>query len=291
MYQELFSNWQYEQTTPLLIPTKALEYVPEHRHDYVELVIFQKGSATHHLCNNDGVSSQATLIPGDCFCILPNEFHSYTECKNAYFSNIIISRFLLEQEQKQLEQFPAWDKFFHHRIARDCKVRLAPLERSHVDDCLKQLNRELALRRTGYPICARLAMLNILVAILRQDSNESVPGINGLAAQNILLVIHEIENAPELHFPLEKMAKKAHMSVAGFTRLFRMTTGFSPAVYLLALRLQKACGLLRGTQESLASIAEQSGFCDANYLIKAFRRKYGVTPGAFRRKGNIHTLP
>jgi AraC-like DNA-binding protein len=34
---------------------------------------------------------------------------------------------------------------------------------------------------------------------------------------------------------------------------------------------------------SLAGIAEVAGFCDQSHLNRAFRRRFGVSPGNFRR--------
>ena len=74
------------------------------------------------------------------------------------------------------------------------------------------------------------------------------------------------------------------MCISGFTKKFHVLTGLAPSEYILSLRLQKVTDMLYTSEFSLEEIASACGFYDANYLIKAFKRKYGTTPGKFRSK-------
>jgi AraC-like DNA-binding protein len=76
-------------------------------------------------------------------------------------------------------------------------------------------------------------------------------------------------------------------SVAGLTKfqligLFKRSIGLTPHAYLIHIRLNAACRLLkRGFP--LAESALASGFCDQSALTKHFRRCYGITPLQFAR--------
>ncbi len=65
-----------------------------------------------------------------------------------------------------------------------------------------------------------------------------------------------------------------------FIELFRRETGVSPHQYLMRQRLQKAILLLR-EGHTVTETAEAVGFGDANSLARAFKAKFGVTPGMF----------
>jgi AraC-like DNA-binding protein len=73
--------------------------------------------------------------------------------------------------------------------------------------------------------------------------------------------------------------------VAGLTRfqligLFKRTVGLTPHAYLIHIRLNAACHLLkRGFP--LAESALAAGFCDQSALTKHFKRCYGITPLQF----------
>ena len=54
--------------------------------------------------------------------------------------------------------------------------------------------------------------------------------------------------------------------------------------YLTRYRLRNAISLLReGVTEQV--VAEQCGFGSAGYLIRVFRRQFGVTPREYLKKG------
>ena len=68
-------------------------------------------------------------------------------------------------------------------------------------------------------------------------------------------------------------------------RTFRTFLGCTPGDLLRARRLELAAARLTGSRGNLAQIAIESGFADQAQFTKAFRRLYGVTPGAYRKAG------
>jgi len=84
---------------------------------------------------------------------------------------------------------------------------------------------------------------------------------------------------------IEEMAEAAGYSRYHFTRLFERSQGVSPGEYLMQLRIRKSAEMLRSSGRSVKEIAVQCGFSDPNYFCKAFRKRLGISPGAFRRSG------
>jgi len=78
------------------------------------------------------------------------------------------------------------------------------------------------------------------------------------------------------------LSRKAGYSREHFTRLFTRETGVSPGIYFTNLRLKEAQALLRGTDMTLKEIAEKTGFCDANYLCRLFRKQLKMTPTEYK---------
>jgi AraC family transcriptional regulator len=81
------------------------------------------------------------------------------------------------------------------------------------------------------------------------------------------------------------MARAAGMSRYHFTRRFQQARGVSPGQYLLGLRLEQAVRLVARGDLSVREVALRCGYADANYFCKAFRKRFGVSPGAFRSSG------
>jgi len=84
---------------------------------------------------------------------------------------------------------------------------------------------------------------------------------------------------------VDDLAAAAGYSRFHFSRLFAASEGVPPGEYLIRERLRRAADLLQQTDFTLAHIATETGFHDANHLGKAFKKRYGVTPGTFRTSG------
>jgi AraC family transcriptional regulator len=74
------------------------------------------------------------------------------------------------------------------------------------------------------------------------------------------------------------LAESAGMSMAHFSRLFRQKLGVSPHQYLIRLRCEKACEMLRRGRLTVAEIAQNVGFFDQSHLTRHFKRQYRMTP-------------
>lgn len=81
---------------------------------------------------------------------------------------------------------------------------------------------------------------------------------------------------------LEDIAAAASLSAFHFSRTFRKATGMAPYRYLTLMRVERVKGLLRESEWSLATIAEDAGFSDQSHMTKIFKRFTGTTPKAFR---------
>jgi AraC-like DNA-binding protein len=86
------------------------------------------------------------------------------------------------------------------------------------------------------------------------------------------------------HITSEDILKRIPMSRSTLNRNFSKAFGMTPMRYLNKLRLDHAAELLASSNLSISEIARQCGFEDSNYFTRAFRRKFGITPGQWRKK-------
>lgn len=82
---------------------------------------------------------------------------------------------------------------------------------------------------------------------------------------------------------LDQIAQKFLLSKSSFCHKFKQETGFSPYDYLLTKRINQAKYLLRTTELSIGEIALSVGFQSEVNFTRHFKRKNGMTPGAFRQ--------
>ncbi len=73
------------------------------------------------------------------------------------------------------------------------------------------------------------------------------------------------------------------MSPRSFHRHVCKELGVSPARFVEAVRLDAARRLLEARTLDLAQVAERTGFSGPDHLIRAFGRRLGVTPTAYRQ--------
>lgn len=82
----------------------------------------------------------------------------------------------------------------------------------------------------------------------------------------------------------EALAARVNLSVRHFNRLFRRSTGTTPAAYVESARLEAARRLLQESDHGLAEVAGTSGLGSVESLHRAFRRRLGTTPAEYRRR-------
>lgn len=82
---------------------------------------------------------------------------------------------------------------------------------------------------------------------------------------------------------LEALAGYASMSKGYLCRKFKSVVHMSPFEYLIEVRLDKGCEMLKYTDLSVGEIAERCGFNSFSYFSKIFSEKMGCTPKEYRK--------
>ena len=81
---------------------------------------------------------------------------------------------------------------------------------------------------------------------------------------------------------MDRLARIAQMSRGHFVRQFSAAVGVAPSHYLFHARMERVTRLLLATDMTVDAIATACGFSNGNYLAKAFRRAFGVSPVEYR---------
>ena len=88
-------------------------------------------------------------------------------------------------------------------------------------------------------------------------------------------------NACDPDFSVERLASDACMSRNNLHLKIKAITGKTPVELIRAIRMEKACDLLKEGKLSIAEIAEHTGFQTSSYFITAFKKSFGITPGRY----------
>jgi len=85
---------------------------------------------------------------------------------------------------------------------------------------------------------------------------------------------------------LQQIARECELSVAHFSRSFKISTGATPHEWLQFRRIERAKELLAEGGAALCEIALRCGYSDQSHFTRMFARIVGITPGSWRR---MHT--
>lgn len=110
-----------------------------------------------------------------------------------------------------------------------------------------------------------------------------------LNAQKHNILIEKAQNYIHEHYAEPNISLDLVSSIAGLSpsylgKLFKGATRQSFSEYLNNTRLEKAKDLLASTSETAARISESVGIYNITYFSTLFKKKYGLTPSAFREQ-------
>lgn len=147
-----------------------------------------------------------------------------------------------------------------------------------------QLEDSLFLDQTENLLIGRLLFVQAAANLRNADTDELRPRIRPLRPALVGRINEFVLHNLGRDIRLREMADIAGISVDYFVRAFRQATGLTPHSYVLELRLNHACGLLRGESTPVGRIARDCGFSCASRFSAAFRRRFGLAPTEYRRR-------
>lgn len=144
---------------------------------------------------------------------------------------------------------------------------------------------ELEQNRPGKgEVLNKLAYLLFIQVLRMQVEKGTSAGLLGaLADKKIGHVLNLLHIQYDHNWSVAELAKEAAISRSVFSEKFVHVVGETPMRYLAEWRMQEAAEMLRTTDSSIATIAENVGYSSEMAFRKAFRKITGQPPGVVRR--------
>jgi AraC-like DNA-binding protein len=101
--------------------------------------------------------------------------------------------------------------------------------------------------------------------------------------EHMAQVFEELSEEEFLCLPADELASRFGCSRRHLTRLFHRFFGSSIADLRMELRLTKVASLLRNPHAKIIHIAEQCGFNQLSHFNFCFKRRFGMSPGQWRK--------
>jgi len=100
---------------------------------------------------------------------------------------------------------------------------------------------------------------------------------------NIARALRLVREHPDRPWTVPQMAAAVSMSRSAFADRFRVATGETPMQHLTRYRMARAAEYLRASKAGIREIARLTGYDSEVSVTKAFRRHFGIPPGAYRK--------
>ncbi|WP_143436190.1 response regulator [Intestinibacillus massiliensis] len=96
-----------------------------------------------------------------------------------------------------------------------------------------------------------------------------------------------IEERYDGELTLQELAEELQLTPGYLSALMKKYAGMNFSEYLVHVRIGHAKKLLLGTTDKVYAVASQVGYADQFYFSRVFKRVVGLTPGEFRKRGDV----
>lgn len=96
--------------------------------------------------------------------------------------------------------------------------------------------------------------------------------------EHIAMAVEYVEKHYQEPIKIRDISKACNMSETYFRRTFEEHVNMAPADYVNLIRIQKACELLKNTDDSMDGIAMKCGFANTSTLNRNFKKYLGISP-------------
>ncbi|MDN5326768.1 MAG: hypothetical protein PWP41_1464 [Moorella sp. (in: firmicutes)] len=123
-----------------------------------------------------------------------------------------------------------------------------------------------------------LAVGNAFIELISEKTSSEGEGI-------INRVVDYIQkNYSSENLSVKEIARASYISPAYLGQLFKKKMGYSLTEYINKVRIEQAKLLLSQTDQTIESVARQTGFKERSYFCKVFKKITGLSPNEYRRK-------
>src|ERR1035438_1670233 len=108
---------------------------------------------------------------------------------------------------------------------------------------------------------------------------------------HMIQVFEKLSSADLVGLSVPELAGRFGCSRRHLNRLFHQHFGVSVAALRMEMRLLKAVALLRNPDAKVINVAEECGFNHLGLFNTCFKRRFGTSPGQWRKKGVPNAVP
>lgn len=263
---------------PCTIP-KDFPFVPLHWQDSMEIIYVKRGSGRVQVDQEKFQAQQ-----GDIFIVPPGRLHGIQSLprESMEYENIIFDIAFLGGgidicSQKYLQPMASG------RIRLPVRVGKGDAMYGQLSACLDAADGLCSAKPAGYELGVKGRMLLLFSMLFQCGADCGNWERDVQNSDRLKQVLSKIERDYDKKITVRDGAEICGYSESHFMRWFREATGRSFAGYLIEYRLGRAAYALRNSGDTVLDIAQRTGFENLSNFNRLFRKRFEMTPVAFRR--------
>ncbi len=211
------------------------------------------------------------LLPGSIMLVRPGNSHRYKpEQKTGWIENYIGFNGELAHKFLSIPSF------------RNVSVIRCGIREEIIDIYFKifDLAKE---EEPGFQQVSSGLIVKLLGHLIAYDKKRN---FSGKHIEKVIQVVRfQMREHLDQKVDLERLAEEHSIGYAYLRKMFKKYTGVSPHQYHLEMRIMGAKELLLTSDRSIKEIAFDLGFESVHYFSRIFKKKTGLSPSEWRRKG------
>ena len=253
---------------------------PMHFHQGIlELHCIVKGRSMIRLDRGDHVET-LTCTGGEAMAVFPGECHARGNGSHQEPCELYAMQLNLAEAEDFLGLNPEKGRALCESLARMSR-RIVRLESADLA-LMRHAFSLFATRDAGDRDAGTAHLLCFLYRFLRLPSVEAM--MRAPVDDRIQRALDYVEENISEPFSLSTLAGLSGYSLSRFKTRFREETGQTPALYISALRVERAKLELERTDQSITDIAYNLGWSSGNYFCSVFKKFTGVSPLGYRKQ-------
>ena len=166
---------------------------------------------------------------------------------------------------------------FNHIISKDNP------NYNNISGCLNRADKIGENFPRGYKLAIKGVLYEFFYELYQVCSLEA-PDKSNKNIDRIKDIVKYIETNYDKPISIAEIAGVTGFSESHFMKFFKTIMGTSFVDYLNDYRLSMASRMLVSSDDKIIDIAAHCGYDNLSYFNRIFKKKYGITPSAYRRK-------
>ena len=254
----------------------------EHMHDFFEIFLITSGSIIHII---NGISQK--LQEGTLVFIRPDDRHYYMKNLQESYGllNVAFPRKTVDQLFTYLGEGFHPGSFLKSKLPPSAVIDKTALK--IIREKIEKLNSFNIENKNEINTSLRILLVELFTKYFNTEkykAGSSIPGWLSEARDEM----YRKENFSEGFSAFRRLSGKSKEHLCREYKKYYMQT---PTEFINDIRLNYSAGLLKNSDESIPFISIEAGFENLSHFYHLFRKKFGMSPGSYRKENRKLVIP